>query len=78
MPAEHGHGPLDGLTLGELQLVALGLWVIGEENRVDLQLMPEYRGLCARVQVAVQREVVNARDRLNVARRVIDEDRHAG
>jgi hypothetical protein len=45
-------------TLGELLL--LGLWVIGQEDRVDHGLMPEYRGLSARLQVAVQRKVVDS------------------
>jgi hypothetical protein len=30
------------LSLGEIQLLLLGLWVIGEENRVDPRLETEY------------------------------------
>ena len=30
------------LSLGEVQLLLLGLWVIGEENRVDPRLEAEY------------------------------------
>lgn len=47
-------------TLGELTLLALGLWVIGEQDRVDHQLMPEYRGLQARLSVTLQTRVAEA------------------
>lgn len=30
------------LSLGEVQLLLLGLWVIGEENRVDPRVETEY------------------------------------
>jgi len=30
------------LSLGEVQLLLLGLWIIGEENRVDPRLNAEY------------------------------------
>lgn len=30
------------LSLGEVQLLLLGLWVIGEENRVDPRIETEY------------------------------------
>lgn len=30
------------LSLGETQLLLLGLWVIGEENRVDPRMQAEY------------------------------------
>jgi hypothetical protein len=33
---------LQPLTLAELQLLMLGIWVIGEENRVDPRVMAEY------------------------------------
>lgn len=33
------------LSLGEVQLLLLGLWVIGDENRVDPRLETEYRWL---------------------------------
>jgi hypothetical protein len=51
-----------GFTLGELQLLLLGLWILGEENRVDQGLMREHGSLTARLSIAVQRKTVEARD----------------
>lgn len=51
-----------GFTLGELQLLALGLWVLGEQDRVDRELLIDHSGLCARLLVALQRKVVEVRD----------------
>jgi len=38
-------GALNKLTLGEQQLLLLGLWVIGEQNRVDPRLLEEHEWL---------------------------------
>lgn len=32
----------EGLSLAELQLLLLGLWIIGEENRVDPTMSVQY------------------------------------
>ncbi len=47
----------DLMTLGELQLLQLGLWVIGEENRVDFKLMPTYDALLEKLRTASQRKI---------------------
>jgi hypothetical protein len=56
-------GPFDQFSLGELQLLALGLWVLGEQERVDRGLVADWQGLVARIQLAVQRKLVEERDR---------------
>ena len=38
-------GALKKLSLGEQQLLLLGLWVIGEQNRVDPRLLEEHAWL---------------------------------
>lgn len=43
-------------SLAELQLLALGLWVIGDENRVDWKLMPDYKQLRVDIQRGLQRQ----------------------
>jgi hypothetical protein len=40
------------LTLGEKQLLMLGLWVIGERDQVDFKLMGEWKLLCAQLKLA--------------------------
>ena len=42
------------LTLGEVQLLLLGLWVIGDQNRVDLQLLLEFQTLVAQLKIAAE------------------------
>jgi len=45
-------------NLAELQLLALGLWIIGDENRVDPELLIYWHGLRARIAFALQRKVI--------------------
>jgi len=47
----------DLMTLGELQLLQLGLWVIGEESRVDFKLMGTYDALLRKLRDAAQRKI---------------------
>lgn len=42
------------LSLGEVQLLLLGLWVIGEENRVDPRVEIEYGWLLNELNGAAQ------------------------
>lgn len=42
------------LSLGEVQLLLLGLWVIGQENRVDPRLNAEYGWLLNALSAASQ------------------------
>jgi hypothetical protein len=56
-------GPFDQFTLSELQLLALGLWVIGEEERVDKALLIDWSGLVARIRWALQHKVAEERDK---------------
>jgi hypothetical protein len=53
----------EGFTLGELQLMLLGLWVLGENEQVDKGLIADWRGLIARLRIAVQAKLVEERDR---------------
>lgn len=48
-------------TLGEVQLLALGLWVIGDLGMVDHELHDYFDGLKARLRVAAQRKVAEVR-----------------
>lgn len=48
------------LTLGDLQLIHQGLSVIGEENRVDLKLLGNWRDLMRRTEGAVKRAIPRA------------------
>ena len=45
---------LTTLSLAEVQLLLLGLWVIGEENRVDLRIETEYGWLLNELSAAAQ------------------------
>ena len=51
------HPRFASFSLAEVHLLALGLWVLGEENRVDHKLMPDYRTLRTQAQVALGKRV---------------------
>ena len=46
------------LSLAERQLLLLGLWVIGEENRVDPRLIVEWRALCGQLHLANEQDLL--------------------
>lgn len=45
---------LAALSLGEIQLLLTGLWVIGEENRIDPRQQAEYGWLLNELAAAAQ------------------------
>lgn len=51
------HKRWDNFTLAEVQLLQQGLWIIGEQNRVDLNVMQDYRHLVAQLKVACSVQV---------------------
>ncbi len=45
---------IGAMTLAELQLLQLGLWLLGQQDRVDKALLPVWHELNASVTLAIQ------------------------
>lgn len=58
--SELHHKRWNNFTLGELQLIQLGLWVLGEENRVDFKLVGDHLRLRTQLKVALERRVAES------------------
>lgn len=54
------HKRWDNFTLGELQLLSLGLAVIGERNQVDFGLLREQFRLRTQLAVTMERKVAES------------------
>lgn len=52
--------PGDAFTLAELQLLKLGLEVIGERDQVDHELLPTWLGLKRRIAAAATQRALDA------------------
>lgn len=57
--SELHHKRWDHFTLGELQLIKLGLEVIGERNQVDFKLTGDQLRLRTQLKVALERMVTS-------------------
>ena len=55
--SEIHHKRWDHFTLGELQLLQLGLWIIGEQNRVDFNLVGDQFRLRTQLKTALKKKV---------------------
>lgn len=58
-------GRFDNLTLGEIQLLQLGLWVIGERNQVDEKQVADYSRLLRQLGSAAAAKVRIELDKLD-------------